>query len=68
MDDNTIPPKHIQEALFKRRNELICQLNEEGFKLKEIQFILSHQLTPQRINKIIIDSRSETEKSDQKGE
>ena len=52
-------PKHIEEALLKRRDEIICQLDEEGFKLGEIQTILEQPLTTQRIHQIITKNRSE---------
>ena len=51
-------PKHIEEALIKRRNEIIFQLGEEKFSMREIQLILSWELSTQRINKIIIDARA----------
>jgi len=46
-------PKHIEEALLLKRDKIIMTLDKEGFKLREIQYILSQPLTTQRINQII---------------
>ena len=43
--------KHIEEALIKRRDDLIFQLNKEKFQLKEIAYIF--KISTQRVYQII---------------
>ena len=47
--------KHIEEALVKRRDELIYQLETEKFQLKEIAFIF--KVSTQRVYQIVNEER-----------
>lgn len=53
-----VVPKHIEKALFQRQDELMLLLDEEGFKLWEIKFMLNLPLTTQGIHQKIINLRS----------
>jgi len=56
-EEKTKFPRHIENALIKRRDDFICWLNSEGYSLPEIGFILK-TITRQRINQIIIKNRA----------
>ena len=56
-------PRHIKDALMKRRDEIICMLNVEKFSLPDIKHILEQSLTTQRIHQIIISNRSKQEQN-----